>query len=340
MATNTDYKPIIGVLLGDSTGVGPEIVAKCMVAKVYDEVCRPIFIGDLRIVAEGLKTFGGEATYYGIENVEDADWSKGYPVLDTKDQDPARIKMGAPDPYCGAAGVEAFKLACRLCKEGKIEGFCFGPYHKAAMIEGGCEFESEHTLIAHELGATRYCETNVVDGLMTVRCTSHVPVKEISDHLCIDRVLEISTLGYETAVNMGIENPRLGVAGLNPHCGENGLCGMEEIEIISPAIKILQERGINAIGPISSDILFIRAFKKREFDVAVTMYHDQGQIATKLHGFEGGITVSGGQPYPVVTCGHGTAYGRAGQGRASEKSFENAIRMTARMCVARKAKEA
>ncbi|MBQ9593860.1 MAG: 4-hydroxythreonine-4-phosphate dehydrogenase PdxA [Lachnospiraceae bacterium] len=336
MSINREGLPVIGVLLGDSTGVGPEIVTKLMAAHFYDDICRPIFIGDLRIVGEGLKTFGGEAVYYGIDRVEDADWSKGYPVLDTKDQDPSRIKMGAPDPYCGAAGVEAFKLACRLCKEEKIEGFCFGPYHKAAMIEGGCEFESEHNLIAHELGAKNFCETNVVDGLMTVRCTSHVPVKEISDHLSIERILQIATLGWETARGMGIEDPRLGVAGLNPHCGENGLCGMEEIEMITPAVNILKERGYNVIGPISSDILFIRAFKKREFDVAVTMYHDQGQIATKLHGFEGGITVSGGQPYPVVTCGHGTAYGRAGQGRASTASFENAVRMTARMALARR----
>ena len=336
MAKKWEGKPIIGVLLGDSTGVGPEIVTKLMAEHLYEEVCRPIFIGDLRIVAEGFKTFGGSAEYYGIERVEDADWTKGYPVLDTKDQDPSRIKMGAPDPYCGAAGVEAFKLACRLCKEEKIEGFCFGPFHKQAMIAGGCEFESEHNLIAHELGATSFCETNVVDGLMTFRCTSHVPVKDISSHLSIERIVQIGDLAWETAKSMGIEDPRIGVAALNPHCGEGGLCGTEEIDMIIPAIQILKEKGYNVTGPVSSDILFIRAFKKREFDVAITMYHDQGQIATKLHGFEGGITVSGGQPYPVVTCGHGTAYGRAGQGRASEVSMGNAVKMTARMCLAKR----
>ena len=336
MADVREGKPVIGVLLGDSTGVGPEIVGKLAAANFYEEYCRPVFIGDVRIFQAGLDTFGGKADYYAIEKVEDADWSKGYPVLDTKDQDPARIKMGAPDPYCGAAGVAAFKLACKLCREGKIEGFCFGPYHKAAMIAGGCEFESEHNLIAHELGAGRFGETNVGDNLMTVRCTSHVPIKDVAALITKERIIQMTSLGRDTAISMGIKEPRIGIAGLNPHCGENGLCGMEEIEVITPAVEELKAKGWNVQGPVSSDILFMRAFKKKEFDVAVTMYHDQGQIATKLWGFEGGITVSGGQPYPVVTCGHGTAYGRAGQGRASEVSFANAVKMTARMCLAKR----
>ncbi len=339
MAIDKQGKPIIGVLLGDSTGVGPEIVTKLMAKRFYDDICRPIFIGDVRIVKAGLDTFGGTAEYYAISDPEEADWSRGYPVLDTGDQDPARIVMGRPDPYCGGAGVNAFKLACRLCREGKIEGFCFGPYHKVAMIEAGCEFESEHNLIAHELGAGIFGETNVVDNLITVRCTSHVPLKDVSSHLSQERIIQITELGYNTARSMGIADPRIGVAGLNPHCGEQGLCGTEEIEIIAPAVEKLKARGWNVQGPISSDILFHRAFNKEEFDVAVTMYHDQGQIATKLRGFERGITVSGGQPYPVVTCGHGTAYGRAGQGRAQTSSFENAVKMTARMALAKRAAE-
>ena len=157
--------PVLGILLGDPTGVGPEIVTKLAAADFYKDVCYPIFIGDMRVFQAGLDTFGGKADYYAISDVSEADWDKGYPVLDTKDQDPARIKYGAPDPYCGAAMIESFKLACRLCQEGKIEGFAFAPCHKQAMIDGGMKVESEHHLIAGELGATSFGETNYVDGV-------------------------------------------------------------------------------------------------------------------------------------------------------------------------------
>lgn len=335
--SNVQEKPIIGVILGDSSGVGPEIVTKLAAAGRYAEVCRPVFIGDVRIFQAGLDTFGGKAEYYTITDVSEADWEKGYPVLDTGDQDPALVKMGAPDPYCGAAGIEAFKLACRLCREGKIEGFCFGPYHKAAMLDAGMSVESEHHFIANEFGVTTpFGETNYVDGLMTFRCTSHIPISEVSKALNVDLIVSKIELGYTRARAMGIEDPRIGVAALNPHCGEGGRVGMEEIDIIQPAIKICQDKGWNVTGPVSSDLLFHRAFNKREFDVAIVMYHDQGQIATKLHGFEGGITISGGQPYPVVTCGHGTAFGRAGQGRASEASMWNAVKMTAQMAMSKR----
>ena len=333
---NKEKLPILGILLGDPTGVGPEIVTKLAAADFYRDVCYPVFIGDIRVFQAGLDTFGGKAKYYAISDVSEADWDKGYPVLDTKDQDPSRIKYGAPDPYCGAAMIESFKLACRLCKEGKIEGFAFGPCHKQAMIDGGMKVESEHHLIAGELGATSFGETNYVDGLMTFRCTSHIPLKDVSAALSKDLIVSKIELGYSRARNMGIENPRIGVAALNPHAGEGGTCGTEEIDIITPAITEVQSRGWDVKGPVSSDMLFYRAFVKREFDVAIVMYHDQGQIATKLHGFEGGITISSGQPYPVVTCGHGTAYGRAGQGRASEKSMGNAVKMTAQMALSRR----
>ena len=336
---NVENKPIIGVLLGDSTGIGPEIVTKLAASRKYEEVCRPVFIGDTRIFQAGLDTFGGKADYYSISDISEADWSKGYPILDTKDQDPSRIVMGKPDPYCGAAGIEHFKIACKLCREGKIEGFAFGPYHKAGMLDAGMPFESEHHLIAHEFGVTTpFGETNYVDGLMTFRCTSHIPISAVPASLNVDLIVSKIELGYSRAQSMGIENPRIGVAALNPHCGEGGRVGREEIDIIQPAIQICSNKGWNVTGPVSSDLLFHRAFNKREFDVAIVMYHDQGQIATKLHGFEGGITISGGQPYPVVTCGHGTAYGRAGQGRASEASMWNAIKMTAQMAVAKSKK--
>ena len=334
MTTNSE-KPILGILLGDATGIGPELVAKLAAADFYQDYCRPIIIGDARIFQAGLDTFHGSAPYYIIDKVEDADWSRGYPILDMKNQDPAKVTMGKASAYCGAACVEMIKLACQLCRDGKIEGFAFAPFHKAALKEGGCHFESEHYLMADLFGVTTpFGEINMLGDVMTVRTTSHVPIKDVSDMLTVERISRAIELGYRTAKSTGVENPKLGVAALNPHCGENGLCGTEEIERIGPAIAQAQAKGWDVEGPFSGDILFIRAFKG-EFDAVVTMYHDQGQIALKLKGFDQGITVAGGQPYPVVTCAHGTAYGKAGKGLASTSAFENAVKMASKMAQAR-----
>ena len=150
--------------------------------------------------------------------------------------------------------------------------------------------------------------------------------------LTIEKIYRAITLCHKTLKMAGFASPRIGVAALNPHCGEGGLCGREEIDVIGPAIEKAKADGMNAMGPFSSDILFYKAFGG-DFDGVVTMYHDQGQIALKLKGFDGGITIAGGQPVPVVTCGHGTAYDIAGKNIVHTTSFENAIKMASQMAV-------
>lgn len=332
------YKPILGILLGDASGIGPELVAKLAVRDFYKEYCRPIIIGDIRVFEEGLRTINKTVEHYPIDDVDQADWDKGFPVFDTHDQDPSRIVMKKMSPYCGAGVNKMIEVACRLCVEGKIEGFSFAPFHKAAMKEAGCKFESEHHLMANIFGVTRpFGEINMLENVMTVRTTSHIPLKDVSSYLTVEKISRAIELGYYTAKSLGLESPRVGVAAFNPHCGEEGRCGREEIDAIAPAVKWACDQGWNVTGPLSSDIVFMRAFKG-EFDAVVTMYHDQGQIAMKLKGFDQGITVAGGMPYPIVTCAHGTAYGKAGEGRANTSAFENAVKMTARMAVAARAK--
>lgn len=318
-------RPIIGLLLGDASGVGPEIVAKLIARGITESMCRPVIIGDIRTFEAGLRTFGGNAEYYPIRNIDEADWTKGYPILDTGDQDPQRITYGKFDSYCGTACINMLKLACGLCKKRKIAGFCFAPFNKTALKMCGCKVESEHYLMAEEFGvAGPFGEINVVDKLMSVRVTSHIPIKEVAKTIKIEKILSTIELGNTTAKIFGIRSPRIGVAALNPHCGENGKCGNEEIDVIQPAIYKAQASEIDVKGPYSSDVLFIKAFNG-EFDVTVTMYHDQGQIALKLVGFDRGITVSGGMPYPIATCAHGTAYDLAGKGIAKTSAFEHAV---------------
>lgn len=331
-------KPILGVLLGNSAGVGPELVAMLAVRDYYKDYCRPVVIGDLRMFEHGLKVVGGEVPHYVVSDVSECDWSRGLPVLDMKDQDPAQVVYGKASEYCGASDLRQLDLGIELCRSGKIEGFIFGPFHKGAMKMAGLHDESEHTYLAHAFNLTTpFCEVNMMDDLMTVRATSHIPISDVSANLTETTLREAIELGEITGESLG-HKPRIAVAALNPHCGEFGLCGREEVDIIGPTIeKVVKETGWNVTGPYSADTLFISALAG-DFDVVVTMYHDQGQIALKLVGFQRCITVAGGQPYPIATCAHGTAFDKVGKASVTTDSFERAVRTTARMAMAKREK--
>ncbi len=324
-------KPVLGILLGDGAGVGPEIVAKLAVADFYAKHCAPIILGDARILERAFAIIGSSVPLQILETVEEADWSKGLPVLDQKNQDPKDVPLGKLLKECGKANLQMLELGVQLYKEKKIEGFCFAPLNKAGMKEAGCTMESEHHFLAELFGHTEpFGEINVVGDLWTTRTTSHIPISEVSSHLTVDTILRAVRLADSSIRNSGIAKPRLALAALNPHAGENGMCGREEIDVIIPAIEKAQEMGIDATGPYPSDITFIKAFKG-EFDGVVTMYHDQGQIALKLRGFDEGITIAGGLPAPIVTCAHGTAYDIAGKGIVKTLAFENAVKMASKM---------
>lgn len=328
-------KAIVGILLGDASGIGPELVARLTVKGYFAQYYNPIIIGDYRVFEDGLRIIGEDFPHYRMENIDDLDWTRGQPVYDLGDQDPALVTMGKMQAYCGAGDVNMVTTACELCKQGKIAGFLFAPLHKGAMKESGMEFESEGELMAHCFGVeTKYGEVNVLDDIMTVRVTSHIPLKDVSDALTMEAIYETIELAYNTCKGSGIKEPRIAVSGLNPHNGESGKCGREEIEVITPTIEKAVAAGMNVQGPFPADVVFMRAFKG-EFDMVVTMYHDQGQIALKLRGFEG-VTVAGGQPYPIVTPAHGTAFGKAGKGYATTTAIEKAADLLNRMVYAEK----
>lgn len=324
-------KPVLGILLGDAAGVGPEIIAKVAANGFLEEQCKPVLIGDKRILERAAEVAGVNISLQLIEDIEEATWEGKIPMLDQKDIDPADVPFGKMTEVSGKACLDLLKLGVNLFKEGKIDGFCFGPLNKQGMITAGCKFESEHHFMAHLFNHTApFGEINVLDNLWTTRTTSHIPISKVSDNLSIETITRAMTLANTSLKNSGIERPRLGVAALNPHCGEGGKCGREEIDVIKPAVEKAIEAGIEAVGPFPSDILFIKAFNG-EFDGVVTMYHDQGQIALKLKGFDQGITIAGGLPAPIVTCAHGTAYDIAGKGIVKTSAFENAIKMATKM---------
>ena len=326
-----ERKPILGILLGDGAGVGPEIIAKLAAANFFEEYCHPVFIGDIRIFNRALNAVGANVEIRTINDPTEAIWDGKCNMVNRNNLSCEEAPIGELTVACGKANLDMLTYAVELYKAKKIEGFCFGPLNKAGMKEAGCKFESEHHLLAHEFNHTApFGEINVCGELWTTRTTSHIPIKDVSAALSVNSIMRAITLANVSLKNSGIERPRLAIAALNPHCGENGLCGREEIDVIKPAIEEARKQGIDASGPYPSDITFIKAFRG-EFDGVVTMYHDQGQIALKLKGFEQGITIAGGLPAPIVTCAHGTAYDIAGKGIVKTSAFENAVKMAARM---------
>ncbi|RJQ65778.1 MAG: 4-hydroxythreonine-4-phosphate dehydrogenase PdxA [Desulfobacteraceae bacterium] len=319
-------RPVIAILLGDPTGIGPEIVAKIFATGEIKAWCRPFIIGDGRILEMGKKIAEMDFPIAEIDDPSHADWDGPTPVIDLKHLDPAGITIGQISADAGRATGEMLVHAMRLCKSGQIAGFVFAPYHKAAMEYGG------YPMLEKGAGLFSRCldwhkpigEMNVVGNLWTSRVTSHIPLKQVSENLSIGRITGAVRLAHATLQRAGFESPRLTVAGLNPHCGEDGLCGTEENEIIRPAVDEARSQGVNVCGPFSADTLFVDAVRGR-FDGIITMYHDQGQIALKLMNFETAVTVLAGLPWAITTPAHGTAHDIAGKGIANPEAMRQAV---------------
>jgi 4-hydroxythreonine-4-phosphate dehydrogenase len=219
---------------------------------------------------------------------------------------------------------------------GKIDGICFAPLNKGALNRGGWKFHDEHQMFAKLTGHDGFFgEMNVIEQFSTFRVTSHIALREAVTLVQPERIRAAVMLAQNSLKAMGHETPRIGVAALNPHCGENGLFGDEEITIIRPTVDALRSEGVNCIGPVSSDVIFLKALRG-EFDGVVMMYHDQGQIATKLLGFNKGVTVTAGLKTVFTTPAHGTAYDIVGRGKADTGALEHALQLAARFATGRR----
>ena len=236
------------------------------------------------------------------------------------------------------AGREMLACLSKAAKDvaaGGADGVVFAPLNKEAMHLGGLKHDDEMRFLAEELSYSGpFGELNVLGDIWTTRVTSHIPLKDVAREITASAVVNATRFAHETLVSAGFERPRIAVAALNPHAGDGGNFGREEIETIAPAVECTKAEGINANGPFPSDTVFVRA-RDGHYDAVVTMYHDQGQIAMKLMGFGQGVTVLGGLPVPVTTCGHGTGYEIAGQGVALDGAIRNAYNICCEMALSR-----
>jgi len=310
----TNKKRNIAILLGDPSGIGPELVSKLLSQNELDQA-NIIVIGEKNILENGNKITGNSHNLNFVEKFEEINFEKGNKFfLDISKDKNINYKLSECSAESGETVLNALNYALDLTKSNKIHAINFAPYNKTSMKLAGSKYEDELHLMADKLEVKDYfCEFNVVDNFWTARVTSHIPLKDVPNHIKKENILKPIKLINKTMKLYGIKNPRVAVQALNPHAE----FGIEEKNEIIPAIEEAKKMGINADGPLPIDTSFITAFKNKKHDCIVGMYHDALQSGLKAFGFDRGVTVQGGMPIPITTPAHGTAFDIAGKNVAN-----------------------
>ena len=304
-------QPTIALFTGDPAGIGPELVQKLLQSPVSQRAGKIILIGQ-------------QGSVQATSNARWHEWPG-----DTAGPFP----QGMANADNGAYMLHALAEGVALVRDGRADAFCFAPLNKSALRMGGMHQEDELRWFAEFINFQGVCgELNVLQDLWTSRVTSHVALKEVSGLLTSRKVFDSIEMISKALKGSGKTAPRLAVCGLNPHNGDNGIYGDEELTIIAPGVELARKAGIAVDGPFPADTAFVRAIRTEGgYDGVVTMYHDQGQIAMKLMGFEKGVTVHGGLPIPICTPAHGTAYDIVGKNVANPQAMCNAFELACRM---------
>ncbi|MSM39693.1 MAG: 4-hydroxythreonine-4-phosphate dehydrogenase PdxA [Geobacter sp.] len=324
-------RPIIAVTMGDPAGIGPEIVAKALAGSDVQTCCRPLVVGDRNAMERGIRDSGVRLQVEETDDLPGEDERTGVLYLRTcsrlADDD---IVYGKPSTTAGDAVYRYIVEAATLCSSGRVAGMATAPISKVAMNRAGHHYPGHTELLAHLTNSSECVMMLAGDRLRVSLVTIHEPLAAVPGLLTVDKVLSTIRTTSRDLARYFIPSPRIGVAALNPHCGEEGLFGNEEQRIIAPAIALARSEGIEVQGPLSADTLFHFAIDGG-YDAVVCMYHDQGLIPLKLVHFDDGVNVTLGLPIIRTSVDHGTAYDLAGSGTASATSMTAAIRMAASM---------
>ena len=326
-------KPVVGITMGDPAGIGPEIVVKAVGSPDVQSACRPMVIGDARVLEKALVGEKIALPLRVISSFGGADWGSGaLHVLDTGNADPERIEVGKPSASGGKAVFKDIQRAVELSREGQISGIVAGPHNKYSVNLAGVSFAGYPPLIAKLTGSPYAFNMLVSGSIRVVGATLHLALKDVCRAISEDLVLATVEAVQQALNRLGIRRPRIAVAGLNPHCGEEGLFGTEEETAIGPAIESAKGEGIDVSGPYPADSLFAGLGEKPLFDAYVAMYHDQSHIPMKTVAFDSIAGLIIGTPLVIATVGHGTAFEIAGKGKANPRPMREAIQLVSRSC--------
>ena len=320
-------KPAVAITMGDPCGIGPEVVVKALADPWVYASCRPLVVGNTYALQRAVDLIGSPLR---VNRLDDPSTGGQDPnavdVVDIGNLNPEAITVGQINPTCGKAAMEWVTKAGELAQAGTVDALATAPLNKEAASLAGYKAIGHMELLQELTGSKTVATMLMAKSLRVVHLTTHRSLRVACDYVKQDRILEFLQITHDSFVRWGFDRPRIAAAALNPHGSDGGLLGNEEAEEIAPAVAAAQERGINASGPIPADIVFHHAIEGR-YDVVLAMFHDQGHIPVKVHGFEESITANLGLPFVRTSVDHGTAFDIAGQGIASHTSMLEAIRL-------------
>jgi 4-phospho-D-threonate 3-dehydrogenase / 4-phospho-D-erythronate 3-dehydrogenase len=330
-------KPILGITMGDAAGIGPEIILKSFQrhAELFD-LCRPLLIASAAVMNFYNRKLDLHMPLRVITTPREATFENGMlDVLDLGMIDVSRLKVSTIDAEVGKAAVVCTQEAGRMALDGVIDAIVSAPLNKEAMRAAGFPFEGQTQILGELTGSKRYGMILIFGQLRVMMLTTHCALRKACDAVTYERVLAMIELGDQTLKTFGIPRPRIAVAGLNPHSGEGGLFGREEVDGSSPAIESARASGIDVVGPVPADVVFLKA-RDGHYDLVLAMYHDQANMAAKMLGFGEVVSLLAGLPIIRTSVGHGTAFDIAGRGIADETNLMCAIKAAAEFAVLKK----
>ena len=335
-------KPILAITMGDPAGIGPEITVRALNHCETYEQCRPIVTGDAAIMRQAVQLLGYDLHVNAVNNVADARFQYGtIDVYDLQCVDLSTFEFGKVQPQCGNAAFQYIKKAIELAMSGEVDGTVTAPLNKEALNLAGHHYDGHTEIYATFTNTKKYAMMLADENIRVIHVSTHVPLRKACDLVKKERIIEVTELIHDACLQFGIEHPRIGIAGLNPHSSENGMFGWEEAQEIIPAVEELKARGFDVDGPVPPDSIFAKA-KCGKYDGCVAMYHDQGHIPLKVCAFNWnketgkmesakGVNITLGLPIIRVSVDHGTAFDVAGKGIASEDAMMLSIDYATRM---------
>jgi len=327
--------PLIAVTMGDPAGIGPEIVAKSLADPEFRDESKAIVVGDPAILERAAKLLKLPLRVSEISEPEEAAFEPNAVDVLAVGEVPEDLPFGELDARAGDAAFRYVERATHLASAGRVGAIATAPLNKEAMHLAGHKYPGHTEILAELTGTEDYAMMLVTDELKVIHVSTHVSLREAIERVRFERELAVIRLAYNSLRKLGVESPKVAVAGLNPHAGENGLFGTEDAQYIAPAVEAAKEEaeGIEASGPWPPDTVLMRA-RRGEFDVVVVQYHDQGHIPVKLMGFDTGVNVTVGLPFFRTSVDHGTAFDIAGTGKADHASMQAALKLARKLSAA------
>jgi 4-hydroxythreonine-4-phosphate dehydrogenase len=331
---NPKTKPILAVTMGDPAGTGPELIVKALLAPEVVGVCRPVVIGDAAVLRDAVHVTGSRAEVRVIERASQTGAGETIDVIDLRNVLPANFTRGQVSAHAGSAAYDYIKRSVELTLAGQTHAVVTSAINKAALHAAGYRYDGHTELLAELCGKPEVTMMLVAEKLRVCHVSTHVSLRDAIERVKPERILNVLRLARAGVQELGIEDPHIAIAGLNPHAGEGGIFGDEEIKFITPAVEQARALGTRVSGPYAGDTIFFRTLQG-EFDCAIAMYHDQGHVAAKMFGIWLGVNVTLGLPIIRTSVEHGTDFVHAGTGRGDPRSLIAALKLAATMAANR-----